>query len=107
MEKFDYLLASAGVQAGAAEPLPVLCGVVGSGNLEVLMQAAAGDPGHCRFTVETSARGFGRIWQAVLEDFTSQHAAGGTQVHIHDMGATPAVVALRLRQALSQYTGGR
>jgi len=107
MEQFDYHFASARAAAGRAEiglPPGVLCGVVGSGNLEVLMEPAAGDAQDCHITVQTAARGFGTIWQAVLESFSTQHAVGGTRVRIHDMGATPAVVTLRLRQALTQYT---
>lgn len=107
MEQFDYHFPSARAEAGRAAAPAVLCGVVGSGNLEVLMERAAGDAQDCHITVQTAARGFGAIWQAVLESFSTQHAVGGTRVRIHDMGATPAVVTLRLRQALSQYNGGR
>jgi malonate decarboxylase delta subunit len=76
---------------------PVLVGVVGSGNLEVLLEPAAGD--RCRVEVVTSARGFGAIWQAVIADFHALHGLAGVRVSINDMGATPAVVSLRLRQA--------
>jgi malonate decarboxylase delta subunit len=78
---------------------PVLVGVVGSGNLEVLMEPAAGD--RCRVAVVTSARGFGAIWQAVIADFHALHGLAGVTVSINDMGATPAVVSLRLRQAVA------
>ncbi|AFK61515.1 malonate decarboxylase subunit delta [Advenella kashmirensis WT001] len=60
----------------------------------------------CTIQIQTSARGFGDIWQAVLTEFISHHAAGGTHIAINDMGATPAVVTLRLAQAISQYAGG-
>ncbi|EHR71520.1 malonate decarboxylase acyl carrier protein [Burkholderiales bacterium JOSHI_001] len=83
---------------------PVLVGVVGSGNLEVLLEPAT--PPACRVHVETSAHGFGGIWQAVLEDFHARHALAGVQVSIHDMGATPAVVSLRLDQAVAELTPG-
>lgn len=78
---------------------PVLVGVVASGHLEVLLEAEAGDA--CRFEIATSARGFGAIWQAVVEDFHARHGFAGLAVSIHDMGATPAVVSLRLDQAAS------
>ena len=81
---------------------PVLVGVVGSGNLEVLVEpAAAGAPVDdvCCYRVETSARGFGTIWEAVLRDFHERHRFKGLSVSINDMGATPAVVSLRLDQA--------
>lgn len=79
---------------------PVLVGVVGSGNLEVMLEPAAGDA--CSVQVETSARGFGAIWQAVLEDFHQRHPLAGLRVSINDMGATPAVVSLRLDQAVAE-----
>ena len=79
---------------------PVLVGVVGSGNLEVLIEPAAA--AQCRVRVETSARGFGAVWQAVLEDFHDRHGLAGVQVSINDMGATPAVVSLRLDQAAAE-----
>ena len=82
---------------------PVLVGVVGSGNLEVLLEPASGDS--CRFHIETSARGFGAIWEAVVRDFHARHPLAGAQLSIHDMGATPAVVSLRLAQAVAELPG--
>ena len=82
---------------------PALVGVVASGNLEVLVEPAPGSG--CRVAVDTSARGFGAIWEAVLRDFHARHGVGGLAVSIHDMGATPAVVGLRLDQALAAITG--
>jgi malonate decarboxylase delta subunit len=82
---------------------PVLVGVVGSGNLEVLLEPAASD--QCTFHVETSARGFGVIWEAVLRDFHERHEFAGLNVSINDMGATPAVVSLRLDQAAAGLKG--
>ena len=77
---------------------PVLVGVVGSGNLEVLVEPSGeGDLSH--FHVATSARGFGEIWQAVVQDFHERHRFKGLRFSINDMGATPAVVSLRLDQA--------
>jgi len=66
-----------------------------------------GEPGLCLFQIETSARGFGAIWQAVIQDFHERHGLAGAIVSIHDMGATPAVVSLRLEQAASTLAGGR
>ncbi|WP_326535745.1 malonate decarboxylase acyl carrier protein [Pseudorhodoferax sp.] len=79
---------------------PVLVGVVGSGNLEVLLEASAGPA--CAVRIETSARGFAPIWQAVVDDFHARHALAGLRVSINDMGATPAVVSLRLDQAVAE-----
>jgi len=94
MESLRYEFAGTRRVAGFA---PVLVGVVGSGNLEVLLEPA--DAAVSRYSVETSARGFGTIWEAVLRDFQQRHGFQGLQVSINDMGATPAVVSLRLDQA--------
>ena len=82
---------------------PTLVGVVASGNLEVLVEPSA--DARCRFEVDTSARGFGPVWEAVLRDFHERHGVGGLSVAIHDMGATPAVVSLRLDQAIAAIEG--
>lgn len=79
---------------------PVLVGVVGSGNLEVLLEPAEG--AGCEVRIETSARGFGQIWEAVVRDFHDRHRLAGVRIGIHDMGATPAVVSLRLDQAVQE-----
>jgi malonate decarboxylase delta subunit len=76
----------------------VLVGVVGSGNLEVLMEPGQ-DPAHCTLSITTSARGFGPIWEAVAQNFQARHQLAGVAISINDMGATPAVVSLRLDQA--------
>ena len=81
---------------------PVLVGVVGSGNLEVLLEPASGTD--CTIHIETSARGFGPIWEAVARDFHQRHPLAGLRVSVNDMGATPAVVSLRLDQAISELS---
>ncbi|UUX96942.1 malonate decarboxylase acyl carrier protein [Aquabacterium sp. J223] len=100
MERLDFRF-NGGRPAGAFAP--VLVGVLGSGNLEVLLEPAAGPD--CAVQVQTTARGFGAIWAAVLADFHRRHGLGGLAVAIHDMGATPAVVGLRLDQAMAQVKG--
>ena len=82
---------------------PALVGVVASGNLEVLVEPAPGSG--CRIDIDTSARGFGPIWEAVLRDFHDRHGLAGLAIAIHDMGATPAVVSLRLDQAIAAMAG--
>jgi len=82
---------------------PALVGVVASGNLEVLVEPSADT--ECRIDVDTSARGFGPVWEAVLRDFHERHGIAGLRVAIHDMGATPAVVTLRLDQAIAAIAG--
>jgi malonate decarboxylase delta subunit len=89
-------------QRPAGSFAPVLVGVVGSGNLEVMLEPA--DGARCDIRIETSARGFGAIWAAVARDFHQRHPLAGLRVSINDMGATPAVVSLRLDQAVSELT---
>jgi malonate decarboxylase delta subunit len=89
----------AGINAAGTFP-SVLVGVVGSGNLEVMLEPAATTT--CRFDVQTSARGFGATWEAVFRDFQARHRLAGVAVSINDMGATPAVVSLRLAQAAAE-----
>jgi len=86
----------------APRAAPVVVGVVASGNLEVLVEPA-GPPGRVVIEVTTSARGFGEIWDAVLRDFAARHGAGGLRLSVNDAGATPAVVTLRLDQAVEEY----
>jgi malonate decarboxylase delta subunit len=84
---------------------PQLVGVVGSGNLEVLIEPAPLN-GACEIEVRTAAVGFGATWQAVMADFHERWKLQDTRICINDMGATPAVVSLRLDQAVESLTGG-
>lgn len=105
MEKFTNTYRSASL----AWPSTVtweLAGVVGSGDLEVLLEPGE-DQDHVRCVVETSIPGFRPSWEAVLEDFAHSHPLGGTTITMHDQGAVPAVVQLRLRQAIDRIEGRR
>jgi malonate decarboxylase delta subunit len=97
LETLDYTLRG---QRAAGDFEPVLVGVVGSGNLEVLLEPIPGS--ECEVHIETSARGFGSIWEAVVRDFHQRHPLAGVRISINDMGATPAVVSLRLDQAVTE-----
>ncbi|PPT74443.1 malonate decarboxylase acyl carrier protein [Xanthomonas arboricola pv. populi] len=81
-----------------------LVGVVASGNLEVLVERVPLD-GAMEIEILTAARGFGAIWQAVLDDFAARHRLRDVRISINDVGATPAVVSLRLEQALDALQG--
>ena len=83
---------------------PVVVGVVASGNLEVLVEPADLE-GRVRVEVATSAHGFEAIWDAVLRDFAERHGVSGLRLSVNDAGATPAVVSLRLDQAVEEYLG--
>lgn len=88
-----------GTQVLGSAELHALVGVVASGNLEVLVEPAPLD-GAMEIEVITSARGFGDVWQAVLADFAARHPLRDIRLSLNDAGATPAVVSLRLQQAL-------
>ena len=90
---------------GRPEPRDaVVVGVVSSGNLEVMIEPLPGDT-TCRIEVATSARGFDDVWSAVLGDFFERSRLGGVRISINDVGATPAVVSLRLDQAVEEFRG--
>jgi malonate decarboxylase delta subunit len=81
-----------------------LVGVVGSGNLEVMIEPAELG-GACLITVSTSVTGFGETWKRVVSDFVDRHTLSDIRISINDGGATPAVVSLRLDQAVAEYLG--
>ena len=72
-------------------------GVVGSGDLEVLLEPADGDTAAVR--IRTSVDGFKTTWKAVLDRFFGQYD-GAVNIEINDAGATPGAVSLRLQQAV-------
>ncbi|MCS0497238.1 malonate decarboxylase acyl carrier protein [Ancylobacter sp. MQZ15Z-1] len=81
-----------------AETGEALVGVVGSGNLEVMIERVDLGGG-CLAVVDTSIHGFGDTWQQVLADFVDRRGLANIRLSINDGGATPAVVVLRLDQA--------
>ncbi|MEG0191825.1 MAG: malonate decarboxylase acyl carrier protein [Stenotrophomonas sp.] len=83
----------------------VLVGVLASGNLEILLEPAALG-GAMTVRIITAARGFGTVWQAVIADFAQRHPLRDVRVSINDAGATPAVVSLRLDQAVETLRAG-
>ena len=101
METLHFQFKNGGATRAAARA--ALVGVVGSGNLEVLIEPAPPGSG-CAIEVHTAALGFGPVWQAVMDDFNSRWQLGDVAIAINDMGATPAVVSLRLDQALEAVT---
>ncbi|MBH1593392.1 malonate decarboxylase acyl carrier protein [Stenotrophomonas maltophilia] len=103
METLDYRFD--GRTPGRFPHDAVLVGVLASGNLEVLLEPAAQD-GAMTVHVVTAAQGFGTIWQAVIGDFARRHPLRDVRVSINDAGATPAVVSLRLDQAVETLLAG-
>src|SRR5207249_6443863 len=80
-----------------------IVGVVASGNLEVLVESLPSSDA-CAIEIATAANGFGDVWRAVMADFFERHRIGGIRISINDAGATPAIVALRLDQAIEEFT---
>ena len=91
MEILTFQYASTRALVGRAH-----VGVVGSGDLEVLIEPAAPPTAHVR--VRTSVDGYARIWKAVLDRFFADFDRAA-RVEINDFGATPGTVRLRLEQA--------
>jgi malonate decarboxylase delta subunit len=77
-------------------------GVVGSGDLEVLLEPSADEMAHV--TIRTSVDGFGPIWQHVMDRFFARYD-GRAAIEINDFGATPGMVSLRLEQAVERSKG--
>jgi malonate decarboxylase delta subunit len=100
MEHLHYRF-TGGTTIRAAQPRIV--GVVASGNLEVLVEPAALQ-GACTVDIDTAANGFSAVWEAVVADFFSRHPLADVRISINDNGATPAIVALRLDQAVEEFT---
>jgi malonate decarboxylase delta subunit len=71
-------------------------GVVGSGDLEVLLEPSPDRRAHVLVT--TSVDGFGPVWKCVLDRFFERFE-GAASIEINDFGATPGTVMLRLEQA--------
>ena len=86
-------------------------GVVGSGDLEVLLSPAAPEPApaasalSAHVIVRTSVDGYSHIWKSVLDRFFTRYD-GAAQIEINDFGATPGVVALRLAEAVEAAEEG-
>ncbi len=83
---------------------PVHYGVVGSGDLEILFFPTSEKVTHV--SVTTGSDGFGPVWERVLRRFFERYPILA-RVEIHDFGATPGVVYLRLTQALEVLDDAR
>ena len=85
----------------AKRPLPrrAHVGIVGSGDLEVLIEPSHGPAADVR--VRTSVDGYAQVWKQVLDRFFS-HFDHAAHVEINDFGATPGTVKLRLEQAAEE-----
>jgi len=90
--KFEY-------PATGRVPRRAHVGVVGSGDLEVLLEPSTESKAIVK--IRTSVDGFDEYWKAVLDRFFSKYQ-GAALIEINDFGATPGTVALRLEQAVEE-----
>ncbi|CAM3256442.1 MULTISPECIES: malonate decarboxylase subunit delta [Pseudomonas] len=77
-----------------------LVGCVGSGDLEVLLEP--GTPGTLTIQVQTSVNGAEQRWQHLFERIFQEQMPPALKIDIHDFGATPGVVRLRLEQGFEE-----
>lgn len=98
MERLNYEF-----PAGAPASRRVLVGVVGSGDLEVMIEP--GDTGKTQIDVTTSIDGYGRVWEAQLTRVFRAEERAAMKIRIHDFGATPGVVGMRLAEAFEALDG--
>lgn len=75
----------------------VLAGVVGSGDLEVLIEA---HPTLINVTICTSVNGMTTIWQALMQRLFGMATLPPMHIELNDFGASPGVARLRIEQAL-------
>jgi malonate decarboxylase delta subunit len=75
-------------------------GCVGSGDLEVLMEP--GLAGKLTIQVQTSVNGSAQRWQHLFERMFDESTPAALLIDIHDFGATPGVVRLRLEQGFEE-----
>jgi len=81
-------------------PAPSHTGVTGSSDLEIMLTPA---PLAGRVTVKivTPVTGFDPLWARVMQKFLDETGLYDAAIEINDNNATPAVVLLRLQQALA------
>lgn len=86
--------------AGAPARNRALVGCVGSGDLEVLLEPGTG--GTLAIQVVTSVNGSASRWQQLFERMFREQLLPAMNIEIHDFGATPGVVRLRLEQGFEE-----
>lgn len=100
MEKMEFRFTLPGERLQGKK---TVCGVVGSGNLEVIIEENT--TSETIFTIQTAIDHYKPVWKMVVGDFVNQHQPVGLQFTLNDNGAIPAVVLLRLSQALEEFQG--
>jgi malonate decarboxylase delta subunit len=77
-------------------------GVVGSGDLEVLLTPSQN--AQAEVVIRTSVDGYEHVWKSVLDRFFQRYD-GAVKLELNDFGATPGVVMLRLSEAVEVSEG--
>jgi malonate decarboxylase delta subunit len=77
-----------------------LVGCVGSGDLEVLLEP--GRAGTLSIAVVTSVNGSALRWEQLFKRMFDGQSYPAMRIDIHDFGATPGVVRLRLEQGFEE-----
>ncbi|MDR9425527.1 MAG: malonate decarboxylase acyl carrier protein [Marinobacter sp.] len=78
----------------------VIVGCVGSGDLEVMLEPGVGSM--TTIDIKTSVSGSEVRWRQVLDLIESNSALPLMRMDIHDFGATPGVIRLRIEQAIEK-----
>lgn len=81
-------------------------GVVGSGDMEVMMEARKMG-GRTVVKVVTPVRGFDEVWERVIAKFAGEYPVGNLYIEINDNNATPFVAYMRLKQAMEEAKRGQ
>jgi len=97
MEKLSYEFNAS--EAGPAIHAQVMVGVVGSGDLEVLIEPGNGQT---RIQITTSVDGMAPVWEALMHRLFDGETFPAMQIEMNDFGATPGVVRMRIEQALEE-----
>ncbi|MDJ1655719.1 malonate decarboxylase acyl carrier protein [Raoultella sp. Ech2A] len=77
-----------------------LAGVVGSGDMEVLFTAAAGET--LSIDITTSVDNSNRRWNALFDRLNLINGLPAGKLIIHDFGATPGVARIRIEQVFEE-----
>ena len=95
METLSFTFPAGQPGAGRA-----LVGCVGSGDLEVLLEP--GEHGVLAINVVTSVNGSAPRWEQLFQRLFAGQVPPAMNIDIHDFGATPGVVRLRLEQGFEE-----
>ena len=86
--------------AGKVPQKSIVVGCVGSGDLEILVEP--GSERKLKVRVRTSVDGSSQRWNNLFERVFTSQLPPAVNIDIHDFGATPGVVRLRLEQAFEE-----